>query len=455
MSSSWTLKTALGAAVLVLWMPWMTSAQTTTAQILPKQNSPYSRFGLGDLFSPALVSQSGMGGIGVALRDGSHTNWLNPASLTALEVTGLELAVSAKYSALTDGDQKDEAVSGNLRHLSLAFPLNNSINQALERKKRTFAWGMGFHLAPSSEVGYSIQNVEIRGESLERITTDLKGSGGTYKLGWGNGLRFGSLSVGAELQALFGKVANSRSVILDSVSLAYSTDLQDNISYRSTIFKLGAQYVFQFDKANAQGLHELGHQSLTLGFTFTPKANLNSISSRLYRRLSPVSAATDTITYDTDIERGGTLPSEIGVGLTYESLGKLRVSAEYVQARWSEYQNEAKVEQFLDATRMAFGLEFIPDVQSYNNNWRRARYRVGVFHAQDPRSNNGQQLTTSGITLGVGIPIILPRQTTSFVNLALEAGRFGAKDGLKETYAQLHFGITLNDNTWFFKRKFN
>lgn len=455
MSSSWTIKTALGVAVMVLWMPWMTSAQTTTAQILPKQNSPYSRFGLGDVFAPALVSQSGMAGMGIALRDGSHTNWLNPASLTALEAAGLELAVSAKYSALTDGNQKDNAFSGNLRQLSLAFPLNNTINQALERKKRNFAWGMGFHLAPYTEVGYSIQNVEIRGENLERITTDLKGSGGTYKLGFGNGIRFKNLSVGVEIQSLFGKVANSRSVILDSISLAYSTDLQDNISYRSTSFKLGAQYVIQFDKANAQGLHELGHKSLTLGFTYTPNADLNSVSSRLYRRLSPVSSSTDTITFETDIERGGTMPSEVGFGLTYESLGKLRLSAEYLQTRWSEYENAAKVEQFSDSRRMAFGLEFIPDVQSYNNNWRRARYRLGFFHAEDPRSNNGQQLTNTGVTLGVGIPIILPRQTTSFVNIALEAGRFGATDGLRETYVQFHFGLTLNDSSWFFKRKFN
>ena len=153
MSSSWKIKTALIAAVLVLWMPWTASAQTTTAQILPKQNSPYSRFGLGDLLSPSLVSQTGMAGVGIAMRDGSHTNWLNPATLSSLEVTGLEVAVSAKYSALSDGDKKDAAYSGNLRHLSLAFPLNNSINRALERKKRNFDWGMGFHLSPYSEGG--------------------------------------------------------------------------------------------------------------------------------------------------------------------------------------------------------------------------------------------------------------------------------------------------------------
>lgn len=449
------IKTALIAAVMVLWMPWMASAQTTTEQILPKQNSPYSRFGLGDLLSTSLVSQTGMGGVGIAMRDGSHTNWLNPASLSSLEVTGLEIAVSAKYSALSEGNQKDAAYSGNLRHLSLAFPLNNSINRALERKKRNFDWGMGFHLSPYTEVGYNIQNVEIRGETLEQVTTNLKGAGGTYKLGFGNGIRFKNISIGAEIQSLFGKSTNSRSVSLDSIALAYSTDLQDDISYRGTIFKLGAQYLLHFDKPNEKGIYTIGDRSLILGLTYTPNANLTSTSSRLYRRISPVSSVADTISYESDIERGGTLPSELGFGITYESLGKLRISAEYVQTRWNEYQNEAKVETLSDARRIAFGLEFIPNVQSYNNNWQRARYRFGVFHAEDPRSSNGQQLTNYGLSLGVGIPIVLPRQTMSFVNLALEAGRFGTQDGLKETYVQFHFGFTLNDSSWFFKQKFN
>lgn len=433
----------------------MASAQTTTSRILPKQNSPYSRFGLGDLFSPALVSQSGMAGMGIAIRDASHTNWLNPASLSALEATGFEVALSAKYSSLSEGDERDDTYSGNLRQLSLAFPLRNSFSRRdLERKKRNFDWGMGFHLSPFSEVGYSIENVEIQGESLDRVTTVLKGSGGTYKLGFGNGIRYKGLSLGVELQSLFGKITNSRSVSLDSVALAYSTDLQDDISYRSTIFKLGAQYTIHFDKAKIAGIHDIGDRSLTLGLTYTPNSDLKSNTSRLYRRLSPVTATADTVTFESNVTRGGTLPSEIGFGLTYETLGKLRISAEYVKIRWSEYQNEAKVESFSDARRMAVGLEFTPNIQSYNNNWQRSRYRLGLFHAQDARSSNGQQLTNYGLTMGIGIPVIIPRQTLSFLNLGLEAGRFGASNALQETYVQFYFGFTLNDSSWFFKRKF-
>jgi hypothetical protein len=236
--------------------------------------------------------------------------------------------------------------------------------------------------------------------------------------------------------------------------LAYSADLQDAINYSGTSFRLGCQYLIRLDKSDSKGMYKIGDRTIILGAYYVPNSNLKSISSRLYRSLSSASSVKDTISYETDIKRSGTMPSELGFGITYEALGKLRLSAEYSLAHWSEYQNEAKKEQLADTRRMAFGVEYTPNALSYNNNWQRARYRLGIFSGQDPRSNNGQQLTNSGFTLGLGLPVVLPRQTISYFNMALEAGRFGSKNGLKENYIKFLFGFTLNDSSWFFKRKF-
>ena len=59
------------------------------------------------------------------------------------------------------------------------------------------------------------------------------------------------------------------------------------------------------------------------------------------------------------------------------------------------------------------------------------------------------------MTLGFGLPVVLPRQQLSFINFAVEAGQFGLADQLRENYVKIQVGFTLNDNTWFFKRKFN
>ena len=103
---------------------------------------------------------------------------------------------------------------------------------------------------------------------------------------------------------------------------------------------------------------------------------------------------------------------------------------------------------------MAFGAEYIPDIISYNNYFKRIRYRIGGFYGTDPRSS-GEQLTGYGITFGMGLPIILPQQQKSFLNIALEAGQQGSQAYLRETYLRATIGFTLNDDSWFFKRKFN
>jgi hypothetical protein len=59
-----------------------------------------------------------------------------------------------------------------------------------------------------------------------------------------------------------------------------------------------------------------------------------------------------------------------------------------------------------------------------------------------------------GFTLGLGFPIILPRQQTSFINAALEVGKLGADSPISETYFRITAGYTFNDNSWFYKRRF-
>ena len=102
-----------------------------------------------------------------------------------------------------------------------------------------------------------------------------------------------------------------------------------------------------------------------------------------------------------------------------------------------------------------FGGELIPEYASYNKYSRRMSYRLGAFYGTDPRTVNGKSLLQYGFTMGLGLPIVVPRQTPSFVDLSLEVGRFGLKDALRETYIQITAGFSLNDNTWFYKRKFN
>jgi hypothetical protein len=82
---------------------------------------------------------------------------------------------------------------------------------------------------------------------------------------------------------------------------------------------------------------------------------------------------------------------------------------------------------------------------------KRIRYRAGFYHRTDPRLEDLKQYA---LTLGFGLPVILPRQQTSFVNLAFEFGKFDTANAIKENFVKMSLGFTLNDSSWFFKRKF-
>ncbi len=423
--------------------------------IQPKANSPYSRFGLGDPADQFYAAAAGMAGLGASYNDYAHLNLVNPASLGWLQVTAFELGVNARYSGLRSGNTSSGIWSGNLNYMSLAFPIKNPINQALERSKNKFGWGMAVALRPFTNVGYNVESVTTSPD-FKQATTSLKGSGGTYKLSWTNGIRYGGLAVGADAGFVFGKITNSRRVTFDSLYPAYSTELPDEISITALQYRLGAQYTLNLEKKSKKRAGDIGKPVLTAGVFLNNSSHFTSNSSRFYYRDNlALSAPTDTFLYSADVEGKGVLPREIGFGLTFEKREELRIGVEYYLGNWSAYSNEARPEQFMDTRRFLLALEFTPDISSYNNYFARLRYRAGFFYGTDPRSVNEEQLLEYGITLGTGFPIFLPRQTTSYVNLALRAGRFGLPDSLKENFVQLNLGFTLNDNSWFFKRKFN
>ena len=150
------------------------------------------------------------------------------------------------------------------------------------------------------------------------------------------------------------------------------------------------------------------------------------------------------------------LASVAVVGVVVALSTSAQAAGELHLYNWGEYINEAKPDSSLsDTWRLKAGVEWIPDYQSYNNYFKRMRYRFGFYYGLDPRSFEGEQLKEYGVSLGFGFPIIMSRQRISFVNLAVEAGQFGLSDTLRETFVKMTLGFTLNDNTWFFKRKFN
>ncbi len=434
----------------------VTFAQEQTAS--PTSNSPYSRLGLGDLVDQNFAAVAGMGGLSASYHDPYHINILNPASYGWLRATAFEVGVNSEYTRLSDGDSNSGIWDGGLGYMALGFPMRNPINETLDRREQNFGWGMGLALTPYSRVGYDIETISTIPDSVRSV---FQGNGGTYRINWGTGVRYKGFSAGVSMGYFFGRIDNHRRSFLqdtDNNDAYYYNDFVDGTSVSGVLWSGGVMYDLVFKSKNDEGKLVPNGKKITFGLYGNSAQEFNTNSSKLYRRLYSVGLgdlARDTLTNVQDEKAVGKLPSELSLGFQYEDENKLRLGFNYTLANWSQYVNPAQTLGLSNAYKASVGLEYTPDHTSYNKYLKRVRYRVGAFYSNDPRSFNGEQLQHYAVTLGMGMPVVLPRQQTSFVNVALEVGQFGLQEALNETYAKITLGFTLNDNTWFFKRKFN
>jgi hypothetical protein len=201
---------------------------------------------------------------------------------------------------------------------------------------------------------------------------------------------------------------------------------------------------------------------LTLGFTANSNLKMNVTNEDLFVRSRATSAGgtfsnPDTLvnfTGENALKQKVTLPASFTIGVQYVDAVKLKAGFQFGLDLWKNYVNEARPEVMRNTVSVSTGIEYTPNAFSYNRYLKRVRYRAGAFYRQDPRLVYGKNLNNVGINLGLGFPITLPRQQTSFVNFAVELGSLGEGTVIKEQYVKLSLGFTLNDNTWFFKRRF-
>ena len=424
------------------------------AQEKPREFSPYSRFGIGDLADPHFGAVSHLGGIAAAFTDRNQLNADNPASLGALRSTAFEGGVSTKYTTLSSGDQRTRFFGGGLDYLALGLPLYNPINDLLNRNRRNLHIGTMFVLKPYSFVGYDISQIDsIAGTgSYQR---KYIGNGGTYEFKWSNGFEYKQFSGGIGLGYLFGKMTYKRELDLLSVPLPYTTIFLNEISMRGVKWNAGIQYKVNLKKL-AEGEVE-SSRYLSVGIYGQSAQDFKTTSNEIYRReliVTSTAGIVDTVRNVTDQPGTGVLPGEIHAGFYYNDKYKLQFGGQYSLVSWSKYKNSAKPEILQNASHISFGAAYCPDIESLDNFLKRVTYRVGFRFGNDPRSFQNEQVKDFSVTFGAGVPFVYQRKV-SFVNFAVEMGNIGLKDNLKSKYVQLKLGFTLNDDEWFLKSKYN
>ncbi len=441
-------------------------ATATFAFAQPKDNSPYSRLGLGDLVDQYFAAQASMGGLSAAFHDPYHMNIANPASYSRLKSAAFEIGLFSEYARLNDGTETNNALTtwnGNLSYISLGFPLRNPINEVLDPKKRKAKWGMNFSLIPYSNVNYNVQNLteQTFADTLTSVDFLFQGKGGTYKIMWGNSVAFDNLSFGVNLGYFFGKIENDKEVVFSDLINAFNNNFQDDYSVGGLTWSVGAQYDIVL---KAKEGSDVPLEYVTIGAYGNSRNKYTLTRDRLWTTVNfGYQSIPDTIFSVSGSETTETtsfLPGELGIGIIYAKKDKMKIGADFKFQSWNEFPNDLLAATDLNKPtvntwRAAVGYEYIPNAASYNKYLKKVRYRLGAFYGTDPRTVQDEQISKYGVTVGMGLPVILPRQGKSFVNLGLEVGQIGIAEALTRTYFKLNVGFTLNDDTWFYKRKFN
>ena len=439
------------AFLLILVLPVLLSAQA-------QDNSPYSRFGFGDIEDNNFFYSQYMGGLGASYHSPYNINIVNPASLSYLAATSFDIGMNARLSDFDDGTNSQRLWSGNISYMSLAFPLQNKLNDLLDRKVRDYTFGMAFTLKPYSTVGYNVSS-RVFIDDIGVVDRQYQGNGGTYDFTWSNGMRYKNLSFGLNLGYLFGKTTNQRIINFEDIEFGETTLTEEENSYKGFIWRAGFIYDHKFkSKVDVDG-NAKPAQHISIGIHANSSTTLNTINdvfsgTALFGNNGTI--LRDTLSFNT-VNGTNKLPAELGAGITYFAGEKLALGVNYTTTRWSQFDPIFVKGTLNDTYKLSFGGYIRPNYKSIGNYFSRVFYRFGTYYNKLPiqvAANNGNDVDDIGVTFGLGLPFFYQRKI-SHANLGINLGIRGRNTFIEERYMRLTFSFTFNDDEWFVKRKYN
>ena len=313
---------------------------------------------------------------------------------------------------------------------------------------------------PNSTVGYNITSQDSLA-GIGNIQRLYAGDGGSYKFVWGNALKYKDFSFGMNLGYLFGKIRYEQNVTFYDLPFAYQDLFSTEYSLNGFLWGVGALYTRVLNKKQLENKTDRTADLISFGVRMKSSSsfNTNLTSSQFGIQAPDVGVQfIDTAYLAKDVEGTGKLPIELGLGVSYYKGEKFMIGADFSMTKWSSYRNDADKtvaeNPLSDIYNVSFGGFYRPDYKSYNRYFKRVYYRYGAYYKTDPRSIDGDQLKSYGLTLGMGMPFIYQRKI-SHANIGVEFGKRGPSSPIAESFFKVSLGFTFNDDEWFIKKKYN
>jgi hypothetical protein len=206
-------------------------------------NSPYSRFGLGELQNPGFAQNVALGGGGYGWRcdtfTPSYINVVNPASFSSFRLTTIEMGLLSNTTQFETTDQKFKLNNTSFGYISVGLPVSKH-------------WGLAFGVMPYTTVGYKISDSQAK-DTLGRVNYNYEGTGGLNRVYLGNGFKLlgtkyaertgVDLSAGVNASYIFGSINNIRRVTFNDPNY-FNTRVDQNIRVHDVSAEAGVQLSF-------------------------------------------------------------------------------------------------------------------------------------------------------------------------------------------------------------------
>lgn len=419
------------AIIIALLLPLTILVNESSGQT--STYSPYSRFGIGEIASEAFSIQSGMGGIGAAVRSPYFINFINPASYVADTNTVFDFGARGEIRNLKSQNGSNTLGTATFSHFALAFPMvKNKLSGS-------------FGLLPYSSTGYDVvdkQNTSIDTSSINQVQYEYQGKGGYNKLYFGMGFQITKkLSAGANFSYLFGTIDQIKSVEFPDGQFYYGSRYVNGVTVRGFYINYGLMY----DLGERNGLQ--WNAGLT-GSLSTKVTAQNNIFYYNYS-ISPISGGEivkDSVINEQRTNGSIRLPQYVRGGLSVSKSNKWMLGADFAYYDWSNYRNFDTKDPLTNNYAASIGYERYQEWSAF-----RAGFKYGTSYV----NLQNTQLSEYGLTLGMSLKKSFSKRPPTLISFAVEAGKRGTTDNnlIAESYLKFSVGISMAD-IWFIRPRY-
>ena len=449
----------------------MHSAKLTMAKFLPvlfvacgfytaafaQENSPYSRYGLGDLAPNHNIFTRGMGGISAGVVDYQSINFVNPATLASLTNTIFDIGTEADFRTLKSTSPVKKFTSANtiFSYLQLGFPIATE-----KMRKKDISWGMSFGLKPVTKINYKIES-RSRITAIDSAYTLYEGSGGLNQAFIGTGIKIKGLSFGINAGYMFGNkdYSTKRTLLNDTVEY-YKSNTANQTTLGGFFISGGLQYEVVLNKDKKKEVPKVLRFGAYGNLQQKLNAKRNDIVETFNYDANSATYRIDSVYEKKDVKGTVEYPSTLGFGFSYSDEHWM-FGADYEMSNWSNYRYYGQADQVQNNWVVRAGGQYYPakvgtSVKKYFNF---VKYRAGFFYGPDYIKTNNSR-PEYGFTLGTGMPLTSLQRisyTNEYVmlNTALEiGGRGDKKTNVRENMVRFSIGVSMNAR-WFRKLRYD